>query len=128
MKTIISRIALAAVAALLLTACGGNETTYQYRTDYLPVQLVGSEKWSILDVNTGEVVAKDAFDSAPSPIVAGMFYVRNSDGSYDYYDVSAPTTPVASHFGSVSAFSDDGVAVCSKVGGPLLVIDRKGQV
>lgn len=128
MKTIISRIALAAVAALLLTACGGNETTYQYRTDYLPVQLVGSEKWSILDVNTGEVVAKDAFDSAPSPIVAGMFYVRNSDGSYDYYDVSAPTTPVAGHFGSVTAFSDDGVAVCSKVGGPLLVIDRKGQV
>ena len=125
---ILSRIALAAVAAVLLTACGGNETTYQYKTQYLPVQLVGSEKWSILDVNSGEVVAKDAFEEAPSPIVAGMFYVMNSDGSYDYYDVSAPTTPVAGHFGSVTAFSDDGVAVCSSVGGPLRVIDRKGQV
>ena len=125
---ILSRIALAAVAAVLLTACGGNDTTYQYKTQYLPVQLVGSEKWSILDVNSGEVVAKDAFEEAPSPIVAGMFYVMNSDGSYDYYDVSAPTTPVAGHFGSVTAFSDDGVAVCSSVGGPLCVIDRKGQV
>ena len=125
---ILSRLALAAVAALLLTACGGNESTYQYKTQYLPVQLVGSEKWSILDVNTGEVVAKDAFTNVPSPIVAGMFYVMNDEGSYDYYDVSAPTTPVAGHFGSVTAFSDDGVAVCSKVGGSLLVIDRKGQV
>ena len=125
---ILSRLALAAVAALLMTACGGNDATYQYKTDYLPVQLVGSEKWSILDVNSGEVIAKDAFDNAPSPIVAGMFYVMNSEGSYDYYDVSAPTTPVAGHFGSVTAFSDDGVAVCSKVGSPLCVIDRTGAV
>ena len=125
---IISRFVLAAIVALLMTACGGNETTYQYKTQYLPVQLVGSEKWSILDVNSGEVVAKDAFDNAPSPVVAGMFYVMNSEGSYDYYDVAAPTQPVAGHFGSVTSFSDDGVAVCSRVGGALCVIDRKGQV
>ena len=124
----LSRIALAAFVALLLTACGGNESSYQYKTQYLPVQLVGSEKWSILDVNSGEVVAKDAFDNAPSPIVAGMFYVMNSEGSYDYYDVAAPTQPVAGHFGSVTSFSDEGVAVCSKVGGPLIVIDRKGDI
>ena len=125
---ILSRIVLAAVAALMLTACGGSDSTYQYKTQYLPVQLVGSEKWSILDVNSGEVVAKDAFDNPPSPIVADMFYVRNAEGSYDYYDVAAPTQPVAGHFGSVTAFSDDGVAVCSRVGGPLCVIDRKGNV
>ena len=125
---ILSRIALAAFAAVLMTACSGKDTAYQYKTQYLPVQLVGSEKWSILDVNSGEVVAKDAFDNSPSPIVAGMFYVLNSEGSYDYYDVSAPTTPVAGHFGSVTSYSDDGVAVCSSVGGPLCVIDRKGQV
>ena len=121
-------MAIAAVAVMLMTACGGNDTTYQYKTQYLPVQLVGSEKWSILDVNSGEVIAKDAFDNAPSPIVADMFYVMNAEGSYDYYDVSAPTTPVAGHFGSVTAFSDDGVAVCSRVGGALCVIDRKGAV
>lgn len=124
----LSRIALAAVVALLMTACSGSDTTYQYKTQYLPVQLVGSEKWSILDVNSGEVIARDAFVKAPSPIVDGMFYVMNDDGSYDYYDVSAPTTPVAGHFGSVTSFSDDGVAVCSRMGGSLCVIDRKGQV
>ena len=121
-------MALAAVVALLMTACSGNDTTYQYKTQYLPVQLVGSEKWSILDVNNGEVIAKDAFDNAPSPIVDGMFYVRNNEESYDFYDVANPTQPVAGHFGSVTSFSDDGVAVVSKVGGPLCVIDRKGTV
>ena len=128
MKKTLSRWALAAIATILLTACGSESTTYQYKTQYLPVQLVGSEKWSILDINSGEVVAKDAFDNAPSPIVADMFYVMNADGTYDYYDVAAPTTPVAGHYGSVTAFSDDGVAVCSRVGEPLCVIDRKGQV
>ena len=122
------RLSLAAVTALLLAACSGNDTTYQYKTQYMPVQLVGSEKWSILDVNSGEIVAKDAFVNAPSPIVADMFYVMNDEGSYDYYDVSAPTTPVAGHFGSVTSFSDDGVTVCSRVGEPLCVIDRKGNV
>ena len=125
---IFSRLVLAALAALLLSACNGNNATYQYKTQYLPVQLVGSEKWSILDVNSGEVVAKDAFDNAPSPIVAGMFYVMNNEGSYDYYNVSAPTQPVAGHFGSVTSFSDDGVAVCSRVGAALCVIDTKGNV
>lgn len=125
---IISRIVLAAVAALLMVACSDNSTTYQYKTQYLPVQLVGSEKWSLLDLTSGEVLAKDAFDKAPSPVIAGMFYVMNDEGSYDYYDVSAPTTPVAGHFGSVTSFSDDGVAVCSRVGGALFVIDRKGAV
>ena len=122
------RIAFAAIAALLMTACGGSDTTYQYKTQYLPVQLVGSEKWSILDVNSGEVVAKDAFENVPSPIVNGMFYVMNDEGTYDYYDVAAPTKAVAGHFGSATSFSDDGVAVCSRIGEPLTVINRKGEI
>lgn len=128
MKKTLSRLAIAAVAALLLASCGSKDTTYQYKTQYLPVQLEGSEKWSILDINSGEVIAKDAFEEAPSPIVADMFYVMNGEGSYDYYNVAAPTTVVAGHFGSVTAFSDDGVAVCSRVGEPLCVINREGKV
>ena len=119
---------LATIVAVILTACGGNESTYQYKTQYLPVQLVGSEKWSILDVNSGEVIVKDAFDNAPSPVVAGMFYVRNSEGSYDIYDVNNASQPVAGHYGSVTSFSDDGVTVASKIGGPLCVINSKGEI
>ena len=128
-KNFLKPAAVMMIAMLLMTACSGSDkATYQYKTQYLPVQLVGSEKWSLLDVNSGEVVAKDAFNRAPSPVVGGMFYVMNDEGSYDYYDVSAPTQPVAGHFGSATSFSDDGVAVCSRIGGPLCIIDRQGAV
>ena len=128
-KNFLKTAAVMMIAMLLMTACSGSDkATYQYKTQYLPVQLVGSEKWSLLDVNSGEVVAKDAFNRAPSPVVGGMFYVMNDEGSYDYYDVSAPTQPVAGHFGSATSFSDDGVAVCSRIGGPLCIIDRQGAV
>ena len=33
----LSRFALAAVVALLMTACGVSDTTYQYKTQYLPI-------------------------------------------------------------------------------------------
>ena len=128
-KNFLKTAAVMMIAMLLMTACSGSDkATYQYKTQYLPVQLVGSEKWSLLDVNSGEVVAKDVFNRAPSPVVGGMFYVMNDEGSYDYYDVSAPTQPVAGHFGSATSFSDDGVAVCSRIGGPLCIIDRQGAV
>jgi len=116
------------MAVVLTTSCNKQDNSYQYQADYLPVQLAGSQRWSIIDVNTGAVIARDAFENAPSPVVDGMFYVMNSEGTYDYYDVSAPTTPVSGHYGSATVYSDEGVAVASRIGGPLCVIDRKGQV
>ena len=128
MTRILMQAAIAAAAMLLLNACGNNKTTYQFETRYLPVQLVGSEKWSLLDVNSGELLARDAFDQAPSPVVADMFYLKNEDGSYNYYNVASPTEPVSGPYGSVTGYSDDGIAVCSRVGGALTVIDRQGNI
>lgn len=112
----------------VLMACNESDN-YPYKTDYLPVQLAGSAKWSILDVNTGEVIARDAFAVAPSPVISDMFYVENEDGTYNYYNVANPTKPVNSEpYGSVTVFSDDGVAVASKRGAALCVIDKNCNV
>ena len=114
---------------LLLASCssdGGGD--YAFATRYLPVQLVGSDKWSILDVNSGQVVARDAFTQVPSAVISDMFYVMNDNGTFDYYNVADPTHPVnAESFGSATPFSDDGVAVASQRGGPLMVIDKQCQ-
>ena len=122
--------ALAVVALTSLVACQrGDNNSYSYKADYLPVQLVGSQKWSILDVNTGEVVVRDAFDEAPSAVVGGMFYVMTPDGLYNYYNVSDPKHPInAEPYGSVTAFGDNGLAVASRRGETLSVIDRTGKV
>ncbi len=115
--------------AAVLVGCGNNSDNYPYKTDYLPVQLAGSTKWSIMDVNTGEIIARDAFTQAPSPVVDGMFYVATDNGTYNYYNVSAPTQAVNSEpYGSVTVYSEDGVAVASKRGGPLCVIDKNCNV
>ena len=122
--------ALAVVALTSLVACQrGDNNSYSYKADYLPVQLVGSQKWSILDVNTGEVVVRDAFDEAPSAVVGGMFYVMTPDGLYNYYNVSDTKHPInAEPYGSVTAFGDNGLAVASRRGEALSVIDRTGKV
>ena len=122
--------ALAVVTLTMLASCQrGDNNSYSYQTDYLPVQLVGSEKWSILDVNTGEVVVRDAFDQAPSAVVGGMFYVMTPDGLYNYYNVADPSHPVnAEPYGSVTAYGDNGLAVASRRGEALSVIDRAGKV
>lgn len=118
------------VLCMVMTLVACNESdNYPYKTDYLPVQLAGSQKWSILDVNSGELVAKDAFVQVPSPVINDMFYVMNEDGTYNYYNVADPTKPVNSEpYGSVTVFSEDGVAVASKRGGSLCVIDKQCNV
>lgn len=127
-KKTIKRLAFAICMIAVLTACNKSDE-YPYRTDYLPVQLPGSAKWSILNVTTGELAAKDVYDMAPSPVVGDMYYVMDKDGNYNYYNVADPKHPVNSEpYGSVTTFSEDGLAVASKRGGALCVINTKCEV
>lgn len=127
-KTMIMRIAIMLCMVATMVACNEKEN-YPYHTDYLPVQLTGSQKWSILDVNSGELVAKDAFTMAPSPVIGDMFYVMNEDGTYNFYNIANPTTAVNKEpYGSVTVFSEDGLAVASKRGGSLCVINKQCEV
>lgn len=56
MKKIIKTLSLF-VMLLVLASCSQSNG----KLKYLPVQLVGSEMWSIVDVETGEVILKDEF-------------------------------------------------------------------
>lgn len=116
---------VAVVAALSLASCSSKEDIYQQETNYLPVMLKGSSKWSILDVETGTLVAKDAFANSPSPVVDDMFWVYNDDNRIDYYNVADCKKPVNREpFGSATCFAD-GYAIASKPGEPLEVIDKQ---
>ena len=70
-------VMMAVVATVMsLVSCSQEKSIYQQETKYLPVLLQGSKKWSILNVETGQLVAKDAFSEAPSPVVDDMFCAR----------------------------------------------------
>ncbi|MBQ4366857.1 MAG: WG repeat-containing protein [Muribaculaceae bacterium] len=130
MNRLFTKLAVTACAVVIMTACGShNENDYPYETQYLPVQLPGSKSWSIIDVRSGELVARDAFDTAPSAVVDGMFYVQRSDGTYDFHSIQDPTHAVNDKpYGSVTSFGSNGLAVASHRGGPLCVIDKQCHV
>lgn len=121
-------IAIVLMAVAGFTACD-KQSDYTYRAEYLPVQLVGSDKWSIMNLETGDIVARDAYEQAPSAVVAGMYYVMNDRGTYDFYNVADPKKPVNKQsYGSVTSFSDDELAVVSLRGEPLTVINTRCEV
>lgn len=128
MKKIFQATLFLILVATGLLACTGHDD-YTYQAEYLPVQLVGSEKWSIMNLETGEITVRDAYTNAPSAVVSGMYYVMNDNGTFDFYDVSHPDKPVNKEsYGSVTSFSDEGLAVASHRGGPLMVIDTRCEV
>ena len=122
-KTLITLLVTLLVTALV--SCGSSdEKIYIEKTSYITVRLQGSDKWSILDVETGALVAKDAFATAPSAVTDDMFYVLDSEGRFDYYNVADCTKPVNKEkYGSVTNFGG-GYAVVSKPGEDLQVINK----
>lgn len=110
---------------VLVASCTKKENAYLEDTKYLSVRLQGSEKWSILELETGKVVAKDAFENTPSAITDDMFFVYNDKGRIDYYNVADCKKPVNKEsYGSATNFSG-GYAVVSKPGKTLEVIDKQ---
>lgn len=115
---------------LLVAALCGCSRNYNYvvKLKYLPVQLKGSKKWSIIELENGTVVARDAFDSAPSAVVDDMFFVADSSGRFNYYNIKDVSHPVNSEpFGSVTNFNE-GRAVASHPGKALEVLDKECHV
>lgn len=75
-----------------MVACNGSKTNeaYPLPMKYLPVQLEGSKMWSILDLESGDVVVKDVYKAMPSAVVNDMYFVMNDEGTFDYYNVADP--------------------------------------
>lgn len=120
-----SKLTYFLIALVALAGCSQKENTYLEDTKYLSVRLQGSDKWSILDIETGNVVAKDVFKNTPSAVTDDMFFVYNDNGRIDYYNVADCKKPVNKEpYGSATSFSGR-YAIVSKPGKPLEVIDAQ---
>ena len=93
---------------------------------YLAVQLLDSEMWSIVDLESGDVIYEDEFKNMPSAIINDIFYVENEDGDYDYYNVSNVNKPINKEsYCDVSSFDNDGYALTVKHGDVITIIDSE---
>lgn len=128
MKKFFQATLILVLVMVAMTACNDSDD-YTYRAKYLPVQLIGSDKWSIMNLETGEIIARDAYATAPGAVVSDMYYVMNDKGTYDFYNVADPKKPVNSEsYGSVTSFADNGLAVVSRRGKALEIINTRCEV
>lgn len=129
MKHLLQSVCLAALLLLVASCNQPSNEAYPLPMKYLPVQLEGSKMWSILNLDNGEVVAKDAYKVAPSAIINDMYFVMNDEGTFDYYNVADPKTPVnKEHFGSVTEFGVEGFALAALKGKGISIINTKCEV
>ena len=129
MKNLLKSVCFAALLMVMAACNQPSNEAYPLPMKYLPVQLEGSKMWSILNLDNGEVVAKDAYKVAPSAVVNDMYFVMNDEGTFDYYNVADPKNPVnKEHFGSVTEFSIDGFALASLKGKGISIINTKCEI
>lgn len=126
MKKILNCLLLAMTALACLTSCSDNDG-YPIKVKYLAVQLEGSTRWSILNVDNGEVVARDAWDSIPIGVSDDLVGVHRADGLIDFYKVTDTAHPVNAHpLGSATCYNG-GRAMASRPGGSLMIVDDEGE-
>lgn len=126
MKRKMLYLVLTLVGIALLASCSGNDG-YPIKVKYLAVKLEGSEKWSILDVESGEVVARNAWDSVSVGVNDDLVGVQRPDGLLDFYHVGDTAHGVnARPFGSATAFNG-GHAMVSVPGSSLMIVDDDGE-
>lgn len=119
------------VVAVTLTSCGNSDNglyPFQEETKYLTVRLQGSDKWSIINIEDGKIIAKDAISGDPSAVHEDMFYVYdNETARINYYNVNNCSKPINSKPYSSATSFNGGYAVACLPGEDLQVIDKNCQ-
>lgn len=116
----IFKIVMTLIGIITLSSCGSNDS----QTRYVAAKLVDSDMWSIVDVNSGDVIHKDEFKSQPSVIVNDKFCVKNESGLYDYYSVDNVTKPLNKEaYLYATSFNDNDIALAVLKGKPISIIN-----
>lgn len=114
------------VFSLTISSCDSSNGA---QTNYVAAKLVDSDMWSIVDVNTGEILHKDEFKSQPSVIVNKKFCVKNASGLYDYFSVDNVTKPINKEsFLYATSLNENDIALVVLKGKAISIIDSECNI
>lgn len=68
-------------SALCLSSCGNTDVV---NIEALPFKADSDDRWGLIDWD-GNIIIEDEFKDRPSCVKEGRFYVKNSDGEYEFY-------------------------------------------
>lgn len=123
MKTL--RLLLPFVFAMFLYACSGS--VGKVDNDYLVVKLNGSNLWSIVDVQTGELICENEFKNLPSIVRGELFYTMNKyKNEFDLFSIKNPRIPMNKEPYVSVAFCENNMAFTVKKGSGISIVNNKG--
>ena len=75
--------------------------------EYLAVKLSDSkDNWSIIELSTGKVIAREDFKNKPSVIFDDMFYVQNDKGEYEFFNINDINKQIGDSYQTATIFHD----------------------
>jgi len=122
MKHLLKTLILSIVLLPLLAACGDKS-----ETRYIAVKKGSDKSWSIIDTEDGTVIADNEFANRPSPIVDGVFYVKNKKDKYEFYNIDDINNPFSDSYISATYFNDGRAIVCKEKDKEFILIDKNGE-
>ncbi len=101
-------------SAISLASCGGSSSKAEDNVDYLPVKESSKGNWGFVGPD-GKVVLSEEFKNEPSPVINGMFFVREGEG-LSLYKMGEPAKVVGDCEGlyDVGYYADGLVPVTRK--------------
>ncbi|WP_455623648.1 hypothetical protein [Parabacteroides sp.] len=68
--------------AIIMSAC--NQNSSKNEETHIPFKSEKDSRWGLIDWE-GNPLIEDEFDEKPSVVTEGRFYVKNSDGLFEFY-------------------------------------------
>ncbi len=93
---------------------------------YVPVKEDGEERWSILDLETGEIVVDREWKKQPSLVFDGITTVENADDNYEFFTVEKKPVKIGKAYKSAGYFIE-GLAPVAEPDQPVSYIDKSGK-
>lgn len=107
-----------------MSAC--NQSTNEYGITHIPFKAEKDSRWGLIDWD-GNPLIEDEFDEKPSAVTEGRFYVKNSDGLYEFYTAEKKFKKIGGEYVRVGAFCD-GLAPVVEKDQPVCFIRLDGTV
>ncbi|MBU6325267.1 MAG: WG repeat-containing protein [Bacteroidetes bacterium] len=101
---------------------GNSEITMRY----VPIKEEGEERWSILDLETGEIVVDREWKNQPSLVFDGITAVENADDNYEFFTVEKKPVKIGKAYKSAGFFIE-GLAPVAEPDQPVSYIDKSGK-
>lgn len=113
---------------LLLNSCTSHDSIADIENEvtHLPFKSSENERWGLIGLD-GNILIDNEFQEEPSPVINGMFHVKNENNNYELYVADKNLKKIGNEYLSVGNFNS-GLAPVVEKGQCVKYIDQSGKI